>query len=83
MTSQILHRLAFTDTTGTDTASGAAAHGDVPALLLIHGWCGDRTVDPLLTRSSGDVRAISVDLPARTCPYCIPAGSPVHSRHRA
>lgn len=64
MTSQILNGLAVTDTASTETASGAAGHGDVPALLLIPGWCGDRTVfDPLLTRSSEDVRAIAVDLP--------------------
>ena len=36
-----------------------------PALLLIPGWCGDRTVfDPLLASAGGHRRVVSVDLPA-------------------
>ena len=43
----------------TDTGTGG------PALLLVPGWCGDRTVfDPLLASAGQHRRVVSVDLPA-------------------
>lgn len=44
--------------------SGAGAAASTPALLLVPGWCGDRTVfDALLARASLRRRVVSVDLP--------------------
>lgn len=44
---------------------GADRSDDRPALLLVPGWCGDRTVfDPLLASAAEHRRVVSVDLPA-------------------
>ncbi len=55
--------------TATTTHSTRLAVTDLgtggPALLLVPGWCGDRTVfDPLLESASQHRRVVSVDLPA-------------------
>lgn len=59
--------------TGTDTTAptrlattdaGGSAPPDVPALLFVPGWCGDRDAfDPLVERAAGQRRAIAADLP--------------------